>query len=80
MQHTNTETGVIMLDLKGLTIEPDERELLMHSQVGGIILFSRNYASPQQLGDLVASIKQCNDHLLVARGREGLLRILARRI
>ncbi len=71
MQHTNTDTGVIMLDLQGLTVEPQERELLMRPQVGGVILFSRNYASPQQLGDLVAAIKQCNDHLLVAVDQEG---------
>jgi beta-N-acetylhexosaminidase len=71
MQHTNTETGVVMLDLKGLDVEIEERELLTHPQVGGVILFSRNYASVQQLEDLVASIKQCNDHLLVAVDQEG---------
>lgn len=71
MQHTNTETGVVMLDLKGLTIEMDERALLTHPQVGGVILFSRNYASVQQLEELVSAIKQCNDHLLVAVDQEG---------
>lgn len=71
MHHSNSETGVVMLDLKGLKVEPDERDLLNHPQVGGVILFSRNYASPQQLSDLVASIKQCNDHLLVAVDQEG---------
>ena len=71
MQHTNTESGVVMLDLKGLIIEIEERELLTHPQVGGVILFSRNYASTEQLEDLVASIKQCNDRLLVAVDQEG---------
>tara|TARA_B110000858_G_scaffold194792_2_gene249882 strand:- start:9265 stop:10293 length:1029 start_codon:yes stop_codon:yes gene_type:complete len=71
MQHTNIETGVVMLDLKGLIVGAEERELLTHPQVGGVILFSRNYASPQQLEDLVASIKQCNDHILVAVDQEG---------
>ncbi|GJM13997.1 MAG: beta-hexosaminidase [Pseudohongiella sp.] len=71
MQHTNTDTGVVMLDLKGLELAVDERELLGHQQVGGVILFSRNYASPQQIEDLVASIKQCNDHILVAVDQEG---------
>jgi len=71
MHHTNTETGVVMLDLKGLSVTLEERELLTHPQVGGVVLFSRNYASPQQLEDLVASIKQCNDHLLVAVDQEG---------
>jgi len=71
MHHTNIETGVVMLDLKGLTLEPAERDLLVNAQVGGVILFSRNYASTAQLEDLVASIKQCNDHLLVAVDQEG---------
>ena len=71
MLHTNTESGVVMLDLKGLIMEIDERELLTHPQVGGVILFSRNYASTEQLEDLVASIKQCNDRLLVAVDQEG---------
>ncbi|MEX0962582.1 MAG: beta-N-acetylhexosaminidase [Pseudohongiellaceae bacterium] len=71
MQHSNIESGVIMLDVKGLSVEPEERDLLMHPQVGGVILFSRNYESPAQLEDLVASIKQCNDHLLVAVDQEG---------
>ena len=71
MQHTNTETGVVMLDLKGLIVEIEERQLLTHPQVGGVVLFSRNYASVAQLEDLIASIKQCNDHLLVAVDQEG---------
>jgi beta-N-acetylhexosaminidase len=71
MQHTNTETGVVMLDLKCLIVEIEERQLLTHPQVGGVVLFSRNYASVAQLEDLIASIKQCNDHLLVAVDQEG---------
>ncbi len=71
MQHTNTDTGVVMLDLAGLSITEEERALLCNPQVGGVILFSRNYASAQQLQDLVAAIKQCNDHLLVAVDQEG---------
>lgn len=71
MHHTNTDTGVVMLDLVGLDATTEERELLTHPQVGGVVLFSRNYASPQQLQDLVAAIKQCNDHLLVAVDQEG---------
>jgi hypothetical protein len=43
MQHTNTKTGVVMLDLRGLIVEIDERQLLTHPQVGGVILFSKNY-------------------------------------
>ncbi len=71
MKPEQLESGVVMLDLEGLTLGTSERDLLSSPQVGAVILFSRNYASPQQLSDLVASIKQCNDRLLVAVDQEG---------
>ncbi len=71
MQPRELESGVLMLDLEGLALGILERDLLLSAQVGGVILFSRNYASPQQLSDLVASIKQCNERLLVAVDQEG---------
>jgi beta-N-acetylhexosaminidase len=71
MQERRIDSGVVMLDLKGLLLESAERDLLQHGQVGGVILFSRNYASPEQLRDLVAAIRQCNAHLLIAVDQEG---------
>ena len=38
-----------MLDLTGLQISPEERDILTHPIVGGVILFSRNYESPEQV-------------------------------
>lgn len=32
--------GPIILDLTGLELSPEERELIKHPQVGGIIFFS----------------------------------------
>jgi beta-N-acetylhexosaminidase len=61
-----------MLDVEGLTLTPADRDLLREPAVGGVILFSRNYASPDQLADLVAAIRAVRSPpLLVATDHEG---------
>jgi beta-N-acetylhexosaminidase len=44
--------GPVMVDLAGVAIEPAERELLRHPQVGSVILFTRNFENPAQLDRL----------------------------
>ena len=41
--------GPLMIDLRGTSIAPDEREWLQSPLVGGVILFTRNFASLEQL-------------------------------
>lgn len=61
-----------MLDVEGLTLTPADRALLAEPAVGGLILFSRNYASPAQLADLVAAARAVRKPpLLVAVDHEG---------
>jgi beta-N-acetylhexosaminidase len=61
-----------MLDVRGLVLEPDEREVLAHPATGGVILFARNYANPEQLAALVADIHAVRSPpLLVAVDHEG---------
>lgn len=64
--------GPLMIDLGGVAIEPQERELLAHPLVGGVILFARNYESPEQLLRLTADIHAVRTPpLLVAVDQEG---------
>lgn len=64
--------GPIMLDVRGLTLEADEIEMLQHPYVGGVILFTRNYESPEQVETLVKAIHAVREPaLLVAVDHEG---------
>jgi beta-N-acetylhexosaminidase len=61
-----------MIDLRGTTVAADEREWLGSPLVGGVILFTRNFASVEQLRRLVAEIHAVRQPpLLVAVDQEG---------
>jgi beta-N-acetylhexosaminidase len=64
--------GPVMVDIAGLALASDEREMLLHPLVGGVILFARNYRSPAELAALTASIHALRDPpLLIAVDHEG---------
>jgi beta-N-acetylhexosaminidase len=48
--------GPLMIDVAGLALSDLEREHLCHPLAGGLILFARNFESPQQLADLTAEV------------------------
>lgn len=48
--------GPLMIDIAGTELGALDRERLCHPLVGGVILFSRNYVSPDQLAALCADI------------------------
>ncbi len=64
--------GPLMVGVSGLSLTAEERELLRHPLIGGVILFSRNYDDPDQLAALVETIHGLKDlPLLVAVDHEG---------
>ena len=61
----------VVLDVAGLSLEPDDRRRLEHPLAGGVILFSRNWRDRHQLTGLVAEIKSLRPDILVCVDHEG---------
>ncbi len=63
--------GPLMLDLDGTALTAQERDVLHHPQVGGVIFFSKNFQSRAQIIELTAAIAQLRPELLLAVDQEG---------
>ncbi|MET0281357.1 MAG: beta-N-acetylhexosaminidase [Steroidobacteraceae bacterium] len=64
--------GPLMVDVAGKFLTPEDREVLRHPLIGSVILFTRNYADPEQLAALVTDIRSLRSPpLLVAVDHEG---------
>lgn len=64
--------GPLMIDVQGIELTAEERNLLIHPLVGAVILFTRNCESPQQLQRLVAEVHALRTPpLLIAVDQEG---------
>ncbi len=68
---TEATIGPLMMDLAGTSVSAAERDQLRHPAVGGVILFTRNYESPDQLAGLVRAIRELRPELLIAADTEG---------
>ncbi len=64
--------GALMIDLEGLSLGSDDQRRLRQPSVGGVILFSRNFADQQQVSELIREIRSLRTPaLLIAVDQEG---------
>ena len=65
----------LMIDLKSTELSQEERELLKHPITGGVLFFSRNYVSVNQVSHLAKEIRKiardAKKNILIAVDHEG---------
>lgn len=63
--------GSLMIDVEGLWLTAEDRQLLKHPEIGGLILFARNTEDPKQVRELCQAIRAIRPDLILAIDQEG---------
>lgn len=67
----NNSCGRLMIDIEGTSLSYADIELINNNQVGGLILFERNFHSKDQIFDLCSEIKGIKRNILISVDQEG---------
>ena len=67
----NNSCGRLMIDIEGTSLSYADIELINNNQVGGLILFERNFHSKEQIFDLCSEIKGIKRNILISVDQEG---------
>lgn len=68
---SQANSSLFMIDLEGTELSDMERNLIKHPHVGAVILFTQNFANPQQLKQLTAEIRAIKSTVFIATDHEG---------
>lgn len=64
--------GPLMIDVQGTVLTSEDKELLAHPLVGGIILFTRNYQNVEQITELTKQMRlAAKKEILISVDHEG---------
>ena len=67
----NKPTSVALIDIEGYELSAEDRDILSHPAVAGVILFSKNYDNISQLKSLTQNIQTINPALFITVDQEG---------
>tara|TARA_B100001093_G_scaffold500650_1_gene551388 strand:- start:20 stop:1030 length:1011 start_codon:yes stop_codon:yes gene_type:complete len=67
----NNVYGRLMLDIEDVSLSDEDKRLIECKHVGGLIFFSRNFKSFDQIKDLVDQIKNIKENIIIAVDQEG---------
>ena len=63
--------GRIMLDIESTSLSDEDKFVIKNKHVGGIIFFSRNFESYEQIKNLIIEIKNIKENIIFAVDHEG---------
>ena len=63
--------GRLMIDVDGKILSDDDKFLISKNHIGGLILFSKNFDSYNQLKNLVKEIHEVKENIIIAVDQEG---------
>ncbi len=63
--------GFLWADVDGFSLSQEDKEILANPKISGVILFTRNYDSPEQLRELTREIRAVSSQLVITVDQEG---------
>ena len=63
--------GRLMFDIDGKSLSIEDKKLISNKHVGGLIFFSKNFESFQQISNLVKEVREIKENILIAVDQEG---------
>ena len=63
--------GRLMIDINGKSLSEEDKFIISNKHVGGLIIFSRNFESFEQLKNLISEINSIKENIIIAVDQEG---------